>query len=371
MEDVEIEGGEQVSGLEEREAEPEKEVPVQDDRVLGLLQTDGGRRLLQVEQLGPELKEYTYRLGEAADPGSAVDTILFVNNNTGRRVEYRDLSLVDTAERAGAVPKNQVQRPQDAVVSIDGVRVQRESNVIEDALKGVTIEVQGESDREVALSVDYDYEKITGGIVSLIEKYNEVLRYINEHTNVVPGTRPEERAEAGVLTGETAVMGLKNKLQRIMMDPYHTDRGKELSLLAQIGISMGPLRSDPAEIRGGYLTVDEDTFVPAFERSPEAIKQLFGSDTDKDAVIDSGVAYRLEQTLKGYTEPRTGVIAYRVKSMEGRINDQERKIATFNDHLDEYRLKLEKDFTLMQQSLHELEQTQQRIENFSSQFKTQ
>jgi flagellar hook-associated protein 2 len=369
VEDIEIEGQNQVSSIEEKPEEPaERPDPVIDHRVIGLGQVDGSASLVEVRDLGADFKEYTYRFNQLAPQGSAVDSVVFSNESTGRKVEYRDLSVVDTEQRTGAVPKNQVQEAQDAVVMIDGVRVQRESNRIEDALKGVTLDVRSAGDREVTLSVDYDYEKITGSIVSLVEKYNELLGYINQQTKVVPGTSPEERAEAGLLTGDIAVMGLKNKLQRIMMNPYPTDRGQELSLLAQIGISMGPLRASVDEIRGGLLKVDEETFISAFEQYPDSIKQLFGADTDNDALVDSGVAYTLEQTLGGYTEPRNGVIAYRVKSMENKISSQDRKIDDFNEHLVEYRQRLEEDFTLMQQSMGELEQTQRRLQNFSTQY---
>jgi flagellar hook-associated protein 2 len=152
-----------------------------------------------------------------------------------------------------------------------------------------------------------------------------------------------------------------------MMNPYPTERGRELSILAQIGVSMGNTGSDWKEIRGGYLQVDENKFVEAFEQYPDSIRQLFGSDNDNDMAVDSGVAYTLEKNLKPYTESRNGIVATRISTTDNGIKQQDEKISDWKDHLDEYRKKLERDFTVMQQSLNELEQNQKRIQNFSSQ----
>jgi len=131
---------------------------------------------------------------------------------------------------------------------------------------------------------------------------------------------------------------------------------------------MGSAGSRWEDIKGGYLQVDEDRFVQAFERFPESIKQLFGSDTNNDVVVDNGVAYELSRTLKAYTNPRGGIIPYRITTTETNIREQEENIEDWKEHLEEYRKKLESDFIQMQQAVNELEQTQKRIDNFSKGF---
>ncbi len=217
--------------------------------------------------------------------------------------------------------------------------------------------------------MDRDYEKITGAIVGFIGKYNEVLKYINEQTRVISTGEISEKNEVGTLSGDITVMGLKSKLQTIMMNPYPTKRGRELSLLAQIGISMGAANSNWSDIKRGYLQVDEDKFVEAFQNYSEEIKQLFGSDNNNDAVIDNGVAFVLDTTMKGYTDSRNGIVVYHIRNTDTKIKDQENSIEDWNTHIEDYRRKLERDFTIMQQSLNELEQNQKRLEGFSNQFK--
>jgi flagellar hook-associated protein 2 len=367
--DVEIVGGPSVSNVVEPEEPEPAPVVVFEDNVFGFKNDKGETDTYTAEGLGSEFREYTFRLTDIMDEGDIASRIVFRNPNTARRIEYTDLSIVDTSTRKGARPKNLVQEGKDAIIFIDGVKVQRDTNQIEDALKGITIDVKAASPEEVSLRIDRDYEKITGDIVDLIGKYNELLQFVNDQSRVTSSGALDEANDVGQLSGDITVMRLKSKLQNIMMNPYPTDRGKEVNLLAQIGISMGAANSNWDDIRGGYLQIDEDTFVRAMQRHPTAIKQLFGSDTNNDMVTDNGVAYILDATLKGYTDPRNGIVAYHIKNTDSRIKNQEREIDEWNEHIDDYRRKLEIDFTRMQQSLNELEQNQKRLDNMSNQFK--
>ncbi len=365
--DVEIVGGKPVEKITVPEVVEEKPEII-NNRVIGIGSEMGPKKNMELDALNSTYREYRFRLTDFVPEGSKVDRIYFTNENTGRRVEFADVVIEDLSDRGGVSPKHLVQEGQDSVVFIDGVRVQRDTNTVDDALKGVELNLLDEGDEEINLTVDRDYELITGRIVDMVGKYNELLEYINEQTKVVSSGRLTDKAEAGILSGDITVMGLKSRLQKIMMNPYPTSRGRELSLLAQIGISMGSLGSNWEDIKGGYLRVDEDAFVEAFRKYPESIKQLFGHDTNNDVVVDNGVAYVLDTTVKAYTNPREGIISNRITVAESGIKEQQNRIDDYRQHLEDYRQKLESDFTLMQQALYELEQNQKNIENFSNQY---
>lgn len=366
--DVEVIGGSSIPHIVEEKAPPVEEPVVVDNHVFGVIDTRGQKKIFEIDDLDQEFKEYTFRSTDLFPEGTKIGNISFTNSNTQRRIEYRELVIEDTAQREGLAPKHLVQEGRDAIMYIDGVKIQRGSNEIDDAVKGVTLRLNGESDDEVVLKIDRDYERITEKIIDMIEKYNELLKFINDGMKVVPSGNIGEENEVGVLTGDITVFGLKNKLQNIMMNPYPTSKGKELALLAQIGISMGAHGTSWSDIKGGYLTVDEDKFIEALRRYPVEVKQLFGSDTNNDVVIDNGVALVMETTLKGYTDPQRGIVSYHIRNKETEMNSQQRRIDDWNEHLEDYRKKLESDFTIMQQALHELEQNQKSLENFSKQF---
>ena len=339
-----------------------------DNSVIGLGDERGIMNIVKIDQINDEFREYTFRITDIVPEGENLNRIFFVNNNTDRIVEYTGVVIEDVSVREGFSPKHLVQEGQDSIIDIDGVEIRRDTNEYDNVIKGVKLELLGESEQGVELTIDRDYEKITQKIVDMIQKYNDLMEYINEQTRIVPGRNLSEKNEVGILSGDITVMGLKSKLQTIMMNPYPTDRGKELGLLAQIGISMGSLGSNWEDIKEGYLQVDEDSFIEAFEKYPDTIKQLFGSDTNNDVVIDNGVAYVMDTTMKAYIAPRSGIITNRVNRTENGIREQEDRIDDWEEHLEDYRKKLEGDFTLMQQALHELEQSQKSIDNFSKQL---
>ena len=365
--DVSVEGGRSISKIEVPEEEKVEPVVI-DNNVIGIGNEAGLVGKLDVDALADNFTEYTFMLTDILKEGEQINRIFFINRNTGRRIEYRDLVLEDTSVREGITPKHPVQTGRDAVLYIDGVKIIRDTNEFEDVIKGVKIKLKKESEEEVLLKIDRDYEKITGKIVDMVSRYNELLKYINEQTGVTVSEILSEENVTGILSGDITVMGLKSKLQRIMMNPYPTDMGKELSLLAQIGISTGAYGSDWSDIKEGYLHVDEDKFITAFEKFPEIIKQLFGADTNNDVAIDNGAAYVMDKTLKGYTSLRNGIIINRIKNTDTGIKEQEKSIDSWNVHIEVYRKKLERDFTVMQQALNELELHQKSIENFSRQF---
>jgi flagellar hook-associated protein 2 len=366
--DVAIEGGSSIPNIVEEKPPPAEAPVVVDNHVFGVIDTRGEKRILDIDELEQEFKEYTFSSTDLFPEGTRIGSISFTNNNTQRRIEYKDLVIEDTAQREGIVPKHLVQEGRDAIIYIDGVKVQRDSNEIDDAIMGVNLQLKAESKDDVVLTVDRDYELITEKIIAMIEKYNDLLKFINDGMKVVSSGKLGEENKVGVLTGDITVFGLKNKLQNIMMNPYPTKKGRELAILAQIGISMGPHGTNWSDIKGGYLSVDEDKFIEALRQYPNEVKQLFGSDTNNDMVIDNGVALVMEKNLKGYTDSQNGIVTYHIRNKDTEIKDQQQSIDNWNEHLEEYRKKLESDFTIMQQALHELEQNQKSLENFTKQF---
>jgi flagellar hook-associated protein 2 len=164
-------------------------------------------------------------------------------------------------------------------------------------------------------------------------------------------------------------MQLKSQLQRIMMNPYPTDGGRSLSLLAQAGISTnaGQFQTsgtiDRTRLRG-YLQIDENKLVETIGRAGLWVKQLFGNDTDKDLVIDAGVAFQTDAYLRSYVDTG-GIIANRVAALDGSISRKGREIDAYNQHLVDYERELRRKFGVMEGALDSLEKSSQALDNLN------
>jgi flagellar hook-associated protein 2 len=244
----------------------------------------------------------------------------------------------------------------------------------------VNISLHGTGVAPVSLSVARDLESIKEGLYNFIGYYNRLLMHIDIFTRqdervlesaVFLDENEQEQAkeDLGLFQGNTTLMQLKSRLQRIMMDPHRTDGGRSLSLLAQIGISTsgGSFQASGTIDRNrlrGYLQIDEGKLEESVSRMGDWVKQLFGYDSDNDLTVDTGAAYQVDTYLKAYVET-AGIVANRMATLDNSIARKEREIEQYNEHLEDYEAELRRKFSTMEGALNNLEESSRAIENFN------
>jgi flagellar hook-associated protein 2 len=321
---------------------------------------------------------YTVEVGPAELPGE-ISALVFRNRNTHRVVEVRGVRVYDKAARGDFRPARPLSTAQDAVIDMDGVEVTRPENTLSDLLPGVTLNLHSAGDKPVRLDVHKDLESIKNSLIRFFGSYNDLLTRVDILTRkdesvirdaqfLSDQEREAAAKELGLFTGNTTLMQLKSRLQRIMMDPYPTDGGRELSLLAQMGIttSAGTFQGGALNksLLRGYLQIDETRLEQAINRNPDWVRQIFGNDRDKDLVVDSGAAFATDAYLKAYVDTG-GIVAGRVGAIGDSITRKNREIEAYNKHLVEYEEELRRKFGIMEGALDNLEQSSRAIENLN------
>ena len=184
-------------------------------------------------------------IGELA---STLDSLDLRNRNTYRTIEVKDISIFDKTQRGDYLPTNALSQAGDAVISMDGIDVKSGTNLIDDLIPGVTLTLKAPSDSPVDLAVKHDVEGIKKQVMGLVGSYNQIITDIDVLTRRdesiirkrhVPhrGREKEGKGNTGAVLGDLSLQQLKDSMQNTMMNPYPTSLGRELSLLAQIGIS--------------------------------------------------------------------------------------------------------------------------------------
>lgn len=97
---------------------------------------------------------------------------------------------------------------------------------------------------------------------------------------------------------------------------------------------------------------------------PDWVKELFGSDGDKDLIIDNGVAFSLDQYLKPYVDTG-GIISARSNSLDSKISQKNREIAVYNRHLEDYEAELKRKYGRMEAALNALEKSSESLNNLN------
>ncbi|WP_321991912.1 flagellar filament capping protein FliD [Marispirochaeta aestuarii] len=324
-------------------------------------------------------QEGTQTVQVPLEPGSGSIQALIVDNiNTHRRVSVSAVRFYDPDSRGDLEPKNPVATASDAVIAVDGIEVIRESNEIDDVIQGVTLDLRRPGDQAIDLEITPDRKTAKDSIIEFVGYYNQLISQINIYTsrdetvvNELDYLSDDEREQAleklGLFQGETSLTQMKNRLQRIMMDPYTTRSGSELALLAQIGISTnsrtgGALRA--SRLRG-YLEIDEASLDKALESRLESVKDLFGYDSDGDLIVDQGAAVSIDNYIRPYVQTG-GIIAYKTSAIDGQIDRTNREIVNLERSLERKEQQLRREYGMMEGALQQLEDNSRSLESFNN-----
>jgi len=194
-------------------------------------------------------------------------------------------------------------------------------------------------------------------------------RVIDELTYLEKDEAEEMRKRLGVFNADSSLNQYRANLQRAATAPYPTDEERELAMLTQIGISTNILGSNtgynPAGLRG-YLQIDEAKLDAALEQHLPAIRQLFGSDTTGDLIVDSGVAFNLDSISKPFVETG-GIISLKTGTIDSRISQDKRRIDTMDRQLAAKEADLKAQYSRMESAFARMEQMTSSLDNFSRQ----
>ena len=355
-------------------------VPVRHDNmdILSLTFTDGSSVRLSPISDSDDFTSIRYSLSDIAG-GRSIASLNIENDNTHREILVGKIEVFDPTTADGLKPMNAVTNARDAIIAMEGIEITRSSNTIDDLIPGVTLNIKGVTDRPVELDITADTEAVKEAIISFVGNYNRLMaelnvltrrddRLVDELTYLTRDEADEMRQRLGAFSGDSTLTNLKNNLTRIVTAPYPTSLERDLSLLAQIGISSNASRTtgyDPSRLRG-YLEIDEKALDFALETSIPAIRQLFGSDTDGDLIADTGIAFNTDTLTRPFVETG-GIISLKTNTIDSRISQDERRITNLDRQLAAKEQELRIQYARMEAAYAQMERMSQSLDNFNQQ----
>jgi flagellar hook-associated protein 2 len=360
-----------------------------DMAVLSLVFSDGSSAKLPPITDSTNFTSRQYFLSEIAQ-GRTIVSLNIENTNTHREISIGNVEIFDpNVSNNGLRPVNAISTARDAIITMEGIEIRRPTNSINDLIPGVTLNVRGVSEKPVEIDVKADIEGIKEAIISFVGNYNRLMAEINvltarslpsglktsaddtilnELTYLTTDERVEMRNRLGAFNGDVTLSNLKNNLMRTVSAPYPTSLERDLSMLAQIGISTNAARTtgyDPSKLRG-YLEIDEKALDAALESKVPAIKELFASDTTGDLLANTGIAYNVDTLVRPFVETG-GIISLKNNTLDSRITQDERRITTLDRQLAAKEAELKIQYARMESAYSRMEQMSNSLENFSQQ----
>lgn len=172
---------------------------------------------------------------------------------------------------SGTMNLEERDQAKDALVKISGFEVSSATNVIGDAVEGVTINLlKAEVGVKTTLNVSFDTASVTTRIQSFVTEYNNMQAAVSKL-----GSYDAASKSAGPLLGDSLLRSIEQDMRRGLTNPV-TGLTSDYTVLASIGITT---------TASGTLELDAAKLTKALDSDPDAVAHLFGS--------ENGVAARL------------------------------------------------------------------------------
>ncbi|HET7503944.1 MAG TPA: flagellar filament capping protein FliD [Kofleriaceae bacterium] len=225
-------------------------------------------------------------------------------------------------------PDNLKIAARDAIATIDGVKVTRGSNVIDDAVAGLTLTLASphdDPDASTQVAVALDSTALTTKLKSFVTAYNAVNAALHvqlDYTGTTKGTN--------TLFGDATLRQLQGALGAVMSNDY-----------GQVTLGGIGLVRD----KGGGLTLDQTKLTAALARSSGAVADLF---------VTGGFAGAVATMTDAYTRAGDGILAGKTRALASRYDDLQSQADHINARADALKTTLEKQFTALETAISKL-----------------
>ena len=216
--------------------------------------------------------------------------------------------------------KNQLQAAGDALLEVNGLEVSRSTNIIDDLITDVTLELEKEG--AVTLTLDVDKEKVVKAVEKFVNEYNGVIDLIRMNLAYDTTTK-----EAGILFGDSALIQIQSQLRGFLsrvvegVDPA----------VNQLGLFGIQTASGVEGAKTGRLEFDADKFREKLETHFTEVAKVFGAETVPEG---EGVFAALSKTLFDWTSS-TGLVKAKTDSLGARIEDVDERIEVLERRLEQ------------------------------------
>lgn len=191
----------------------------------------------------------------------------------------------------------------DAEITIDNTyTITRGSNVIDDAIDGLTLTLKAETTAAATLNITRDTEAVTKSIQGFVDAYNAVRATIKGQKDAA-------------LKSDSTLRNIEAQIQKVLNTPATGIPGS-FTYLSQVGVSIQ---------KDGTMKLDSKVLNAAMQADYSGVAQVFANN-------NQGYTYRLDSALKsllsvdGLIEGREDGIQASKKTLETRIENMEYRL---------------------------------------------
>lgn len=164
---------------------------------------------------------------------------LEISSATGRPQFTNDPNkILNTIGLVDSGFSNIDQRGENSQVTFNGVKVNRETNLISDVVEGVTFGLSKESTETVTVNINQDLSNVESALENFTTAYNDLNTLLEENTFF-----DQQTGDKGVLFGESTIRQLQGALANVIGNSVPNLPNTSLSELNNgAGVSLGKIK---------------------------------------------------------------------------------------------------------------------------------
>lgn len=170
----------------------------------------------------------------------------------------------------------ELQAAKNALMKIDGLDVSKPSNVVSDAVEGVTLSLTKVTTTPVSVNVSRSSSTISAAVQDFVKSYNDLTKSLTDlgHFSYNADTKVKD---AGALQGENALRSVQSQLRSVLGGVLGD--GGSYSRLSDVGIKFN---------KDGTLALDSTKLTTAIDKDFAKVASLFSANA---VPTDSKVSY--------------------------------------------------------------------------------
>lgn len=175
----------------------------------------------------------------------------------------------------------QTQAARNAQATVNGLSVESSSNLLDQAIQGVSLTLSKPTSSPVTIAVGADTAALKKGVEAFVGAYNELSRFLSTQTRYDASTKL-----AGALQGDATALNLQGRLRSLVQQ--NSSASASFSTLSAIGLEAQ---------RDGTLKINETKLAAALA-APQELAKAF-SQVDAGNPANQGMALRFKSLADG------------------------------------------------------------------------
>ena len=258
----------------------------------------------------------------------------------------------------GNLFSTRLQTAQNATFTLNGITMTRSSNLVSDALEGVSLRLNSTTGATpVQIGVTFDGTEIAAAVSRFAESYN----LLNDFIKAATGPASEDNELAGTLQNNSSVRTIKNMLRNKLTARSSSASG-DITHWSVLGVALD---------RNGVLQVDQAKVKENFESKPTDVIKALSNNAASPYIFSgspSGLAGDMAVAVYGMVRS-TGTLADLQKSYADTQARTEKQQTKLDQDIERLEARYDRQFSALNAVLASFKETAKRLDSTFNQNK--